>query len=47
MKVTIVNMHSVWCTAEKAHPEKWKGGINTHIQVMFKLLRATRVLLAV
>jgi hypothetical protein len=41
MRVTIVNMHSVWCTAEKAHPEEWKGGINTHIHVDVEFLRAT------
>jgi hypothetical protein len=34
MRVTIVTMHSVWCTAEKTHPEEWKG-INTHIHVQF------------
>ena len=38
-------MHSVWCTAEKAHPDVWKG-INTHIHVHVQIVRATRAGLA-
>ena len=43
MRVTIVNMHSVWCTAIKIHPEERgkKGQILTFNVVSSK--RATRL----
>jgi hypothetical protein len=33
MIVTIVNIHSVWCTAEKTHPEEKEKRRKTHIYV--------------
>jgi hypothetical protein len=33
MIFTIVNIHSVWCTAEKTHPEEKEKGRKTHIYV--------------